>query len=123
MNLKTGEKTFVKKDGDSLVIHIHSESTIFQIGPVTALRKFKGYYFLNTQYGKGWEVQKMQLVKGQLTISSISSTKELDDLNQLVEKPQDTVPPYEFTLSKRQFKEFIKNEGFSEGETFVRQKN
>jgi hypothetical protein len=122
INLKTGEKIFVKKDGDSLVNHIHSEDTIFQINPATALRKLKGYYFINTQSGKGWEVQKIQLSKGQLIISSVSTKLDIENLNAIVEKPEDTVPPYQYTLTKKQFKEFVKNEGFSEGETFIRQK-
>jgi hypothetical protein len=123
INMKTDEKVFVKKENDSLVFHIHSEDTIFQINPVSILRKLKGYYFLNTQYGKGWEVQKIQLAKGQLVISSVSTKQDIENLNEIIEKPQDTIPPYQYTLTKKQFKEFVQNDGFSEGETFVRQKN
>jgi hypothetical protein len=120
-NLETKEKLFVKKEGDSLVGHIHYSNILFGISQFGILRKYKGYYFLNTEYGKGWQVQKIQLTKGQLTFSSISSELDIQNLNKLTEAPQDTISPYQFTLTRKDFKKFVRNGGFSEGETFVRQ--
>jgi hypothetical protein len=121
IDLNTNEKTIIKHDGDSLVIHVHYIDTLFQINYDNVVRKFKGYYFLNTRYGKdSWEVKKVQLTKGQLVISTIASELELENLKQITETPQDTIPPYKFTATKKQFKNFIKENGFSDGETFVR---
>lgn len=123
LNLTTHEKISVKKEGDSLVASFHFVDTLFKISDQNVLRKFKGYYFLNMQYNeKSWEVRKLQLSKGELTLSSISGQEDIDRLKEVSESVKDTVPPYEFTASRKQFRKFIKNEGFSQRETFVRQK-
>ena len=123
VDLETNERTLIKRDGDSLLTHIHHIDTLFQMNYDNVVRKFKGYYFLNTRYDKeSWEVKKIQLSKGQLVISNISTKLDLENLREITETTQDTVPPYKFTTTKRQFKKFIKNDGFSDSETFVRQK-
>ena len=120
VDLKTNEKTAVKRDGDSLITHIHYIDTLIQIDYDNVVRKFKGYYFLNTRKDKtSWEVKKMQLSKGQLVISSISSKLDIDKLKEITEAPTDTIPPYKFTATKKQFKEFIKRDGFSDSEIFI----
>lgn len=123
IDLKTNERTLIKHDGDSLVTHIHYIVTLFLMNYDNVVRKFKGYYFLNTRYDKeSWEVKKIQLSKGQLVISSISTKLDLDNLKEITETTQDTVPPYKFTATKKQFKKFVKADGFSDSETFIRQK-
>ena len=123
IDLKTNERTLIKRDGDSLVTHIHYIDTLFQLNYDNVVRKFKGYYFLNTRYDKeSWEVKKIQFTKGQLVISSISTKLDLENLKEITETPQDTVPLYKFTATKKQFKKFVKNDGFSGSETFIRQK-
>jgi hypothetical protein len=123
IDLNTNERTLIKHDGDSLIMHIHYVDTLFQLNYDNVVRKFKGYYFLNTRYDKeSWEVKKIQLAKGQLVISSISTKLDLENLKQITETPQDTIPPYKFTATKRQFKKFVKNNGFSDSEAFIRQK-
>ncbi|MDZ4846597.1 MAG: hypothetical protein SH857_13740 [Chitinophagales bacterium] len=121
INIKTNERIVIKRDGDSLITHVHYIDTLFQMDYDNVVRKFKGYYFLNTRYDKiSWEVKKIQLAKGQLEISNISTKLEIDNLKEITETPTDTVHPYNFTATKKQFKEFIKNDGFSDSETFVR---
>ncbi len=123
IDLTTNEKTMIKRDGDSLINHVHYNDTVFQMDYDNVIRKFKGYYFLNTRYNKeSWEVKKIQLSKGQLIISSISTKFDLENLKEITETTQDTIVPYNFTTTKRQFKNFIKKGGFSDSETFVRQK-
>jgi len=123
INIKTKEKTLIKRDGDSLITHVHYLDTLFQMDYDNVVRKFKGYYFLNKRYDKtSWEVKKIQLTKGQLILSCISTKLDIENLKEITETPQDTVRPYKFTATKKQFKEFIKNDGFSDSEIFVRQK-
>jgi hypothetical protein len=122
-DLTTNEKTVIKRDGDSLITHIHYIDTLFQMDYDNVVRKFKGNYFLNKRYNKtSWEVKKIQLTKGQLILSSISTELDIENLKEITETPQDTVPPYKFSAKKKQFKQFVKNDGFSDIETFVRQK-
>lgn len=124
INLETKERELLKRDGDSLNIHIHSVDTLFQMDYDNVVRKFKGYYFLNTRYDKTrWEVEKMNLSKGQLILSSISTKEDIENLKEITETPQDTVTNYNFTATKKEFKKFAKNDGFSDSETFVKLKN
>jgi len=123
INLETNEKTIIKRDGDSLLVNFHSIDTLFQIDYDNVVRKFKGYYFLNTRYDKqSWGVEKMQLSKGLLVISNISSETDVEKLKEITETLQDTILPYKFTITKEKFKKFIKNEGFSDSKIFIRQK-
>jgi len=123
IDIKTKEKTLIKHDGDSLITHIHYIDTLFKMDNDNVVRKFKGYYFINQRSDKtSWEVKKIQLTKGQLILSRISTKSEIENLEELTETPRDTVSTYEFTVKKKQFKEFIKNEGFSDSEVFVKQR-
>lgn len=123
INLMTNTREVVKREGDSLVTHIHYIDTLFQMDYDNVVRKFKGYYFLNKRYDKeSWEVKKIELSKGQLVVSSISTKQDIENLKTITESTQDTVAPYKFATTKKQFKEFIKNDGFTDSETFVRQK-
>jgi hypothetical protein len=119
----TNEKTAITYLGDSIKLPIHCVDTIFQLDYDNVVRKFKGYYFLNTRYDKAnWEVKKVKLAKGQLVISRISTKLEIEKLIEITDSPNDTVPPYNIKATKRQFKEFIKSDGFNDSETFVKQK-
>ena len=123
INLETKERELIKRDGDSLKIHIHSVDTLFQMDYDNVVRKFKGYYFLNTRYDKTrWKVEKMNLSKGQLILSSISTKEDIENLKEITETTQDTVTNYNFTATKKEFKKFVKNDGFSDSETFVKLK-
>jgi hypothetical protein len=121
INLETNEKTFVKKMGDSLMAHIFYTDTLFELNADHILRKMKGYCFLNTRYTEqNWEVKKLSLHRGKLTIGSISAESELETLVEITESPKDTIPPYPFTATKKQFKKFVKQEGFTDTETFIK---
>jgi hypothetical protein len=123
INIETKERELIKRDGDSLKIHIHNVDTLFQMDYDNVVRKYKGYYFLNKRYDKtSWSVEKLNLSKGQLIISSISTKEDIENLNKITETVQDTVTNYNFTATKQQFKKFVKNDGFSDSEIFIRLK-
>ena len=123
INLRTNTREIVKRDGDTLITHIHQIDTLFQMDYDNVVRKFKGHYFLNMRYDKvSWEVKKIQLSKGQLVVSVISTKQDIENLKAITESTQDTVAPYKFATTKKQFNEFVKNGGFSDSEIFIRQK-
>ena len=106
------------------MIHIYSEDTLFLINYDNVLKKFRSDYFLNLRFDKAsWFVRKMQLSKGQLIISEISVDQEVRNIHEITEYKQDTAETYNFTLTKKQFKEFVKNNGFRKSETFIKLKN
>ncbi|NVO19884.1 MAG: hypothetical protein HXX13_09290 [Bacteroidetes bacterium] len=122
VDLKSHERTIVIRVGDTLVNHIHATDTVFQLNKDNVLRKFKGYYFLNKRMNdESWEVKKISISRGQITIGSISSKFDLEKLQEITETSKDTVPPHKFTVTKKQFRKFIRRDGFSENEIFIRQ--
>ena len=122
INIETNGKTLIKREGDSLITHVHYIDTLFQIDYDNVVRKFKGYFFLNIRYDKScWVVKKIQLTKGRLILSVISTILDIENLKEITEANIDTVPPYKFSATKKQFNKFIKNDGFSNSETFIKQ--
>ena len=118
-NLSTNEKFLVKHVGDSIVYHYHVVDTLFHFDDKHVLKHFKGYYFLNTYPNpNGWVVNKLELSKGKIEISSVSNGQDLENLKAIAESSADTIAPYKFKLSKHQFRKFIKQDGFSYGEVF-----
>ena len=123
ININTNEKETAKKIGDTLFIRIHSVDTLFELNYDNVARKYKGYYFINTRHDEeSWEVKKIELLKGRLQISSVSTKQDVENLKAITESTQDTLAPYQFSVTKKQFKEFIRNGGFSDNEIFVKQK-
>jgi hypothetical protein len=119
-DMNSNEGTPVQIEGDSLVQHIYETDTLFVINPDNVLKKYKGYYFLNMKTNQDiWRVQKLELTKGELILSSINNREDLDQLKAITETTQDTVP-YIFSPTKRQFKDFVRNEGFRNKETFLK---
>lgn len=97
--------------------------TIFFIDKDHVVKKFKGFYFLNSKYeNEGWEVQRLSLKKGKLSFNSISRENDIDDLKEIAESAEDTVAPYQFSVTKKQFKQFNRGRGFSHEEVFVKMK-
>lgn len=119
-NLTAKEKVGFRLENDSVIEHVVDVDTIFEFSEDMVLKKFKGYYFLNTRNkGNAWYVQKMQLNKGMLTIGSISTKEELKTLDKVNESPVDTTT-YKISFNRKQFHEYIDNEGFSKVDTFLR---
>jgi hypothetical protein len=114
----SGKFEIAKIIGDSIVQHYHHVDTLFIISINNVLKKFRGYYFLNTRYGlNSWMVQKVSLVNGILSIASIESDQEIGILKQLAEKKSDTSS---YSLTRSNFKLFIKLEGFHDREVFMK---
>jgi len=121
INPATHEITMFKREGDSLIVHVHAIDTMFQLSDNNILRAFKGYYFLNLRYNDlDWEVQKVKLSGSKLMISKINSPLDPENLEVVKNHAQDTSSPYRVTMTQKEFKHFLKNEGFNDTETFIR---
>lgn len=113
-------ETIVRQEGDSILTRIHFTDTLFHISDMQVLKKFKGFYFLNDCQGPAsWTVQKMGLSRGVLTVAGISAYQDINDLRNLTETPNDTLS-YHFSLTKKQFRQFLRNDGFRSEERFYR---
>ncbi len=122
INKLNGSKEEILIQDDSIVRHENLIDTLFNLSGDNLLKKYKGFYFLNVKYNElGWEVKKLSLEKGVLTIGSISDKEDLKKLEAITESPSDTIP-IKLSLTKRQFKRFVKENGFSSQLTFTRMK-
>ncbi len=117
-NSDSKEKVVIK--GDTLLKHVHFTDTLFTITDSSLLRYFKGYYFLNIKSKtNSWVVQKLSLQKGKLTIGHVSDSADLHKLQEITGTVEDTIT-IPFSLTRRQFKKFLRNEGFSNKEVFTK---
>lgn len=120
VNLTDGTKEKVLLKGDTVMQHVEWMDTLFNISPDNVLKKLKGYYFLNNHYDdNAWEVRKLSLKKGILTLASISDQDDIRKLKEISETTDDTASTH-FTLTRRQFKKFVRRDGFDEQERFTR---
>ena len=112
--------TNVKVNGDTMLTEVHYTDTLFMLTDSSVLKKFRGYYFLNerfkTENGYTWGVRKLSVVKGILTITEISSPKDLANLREITDTSGTTVS--NFAPTRKQFREFLKAED-EEGEKFT----
>jgi hypothetical protein len=121
--LNSNEKYKIIKINDSLFSNYVFTDTVFNLNKTDVLKKFKGYYFLNKSIEKTgfYEVEKLNLTKGVLNINGIETENEISLLENITESKKDTVKPFTIKPTKKQFKEFIKKNGFSNGEIYFKQ--
>lgn len=119
-NKITNEKICIINIHDTLYAPFRLQDTLFRTSDKGILRKDKGYYFLNMKYRSGWDVQKLELLKGKLRLSSISELSEIEDLKQLTEGTKDSL--LQFNPNKDEFRKFVKSKGFCKKEELVKLK-
>ncbi len=118
LNTNTGQ--LIRIEGDSIVMHVHDIDTLFTIDKLNVLKKYKGYYFVNIyKPEENWEVKKLGFSHSKLILSSISTKQDLEQLQTMTESTQDTIP-YVFSLTRKQFKTFVREEGFRDSEEFFK---
>jgi len=121
LDVEKGEMYFAQKEGDSLLVNIFEKDTIFSTLRGNLIKRFRGSYFINIYHEeKGWEVKKIDIINSLLTIAWIS---DKDEINSLKKMGQSTISekPYRISLSKKQFKEFVKEQkGFKTFRAYFR---
>ncbi|MBS1489469.1 MAG: hypothetical protein JSS93_02980 [Bacteroidetes bacterium] len=111
--------TDFKIDGDSIFYHTTTSDTLYFQSEKFKVRRFKGYYFLNKQIAPGsWEVYKIEKVKEGITVGTISTKQELNELRAVTETYSDTV--YRFRPTRKQFKKLLQENGFKTEQKFLR---
>jgi hypothetical protein len=121
VNTKTHEKTFVKKINDSLFTNVLFKDTIFSINKENVLKKMKGYYFLNIKNSENnWIVKKLHFKNRLLNLNDISTKEEIEILEEITETKKDSSKTFVLKPTKKQFREFVKKNGFSDGEVYLK---
>src|SRR5690606_30007480 len=94
--------------------------TLFSFGKGHILKKFKGSYFLNIPYHENWEVKRLNLKNGIITIGEITSQDDITTMETITETKRDTTSPFKVNPTKRQLKRFIKEKGFTDEEFYIK---
>jgi len=117
---------YVKKENDTLKGNFYAKEELFSISQKNIARKFNGKVFLNFNHGddenENWEVWEMEYKKGKLWIGKIEKKEDMDKLQKLTKTPADTNANLvqSFEPTRRQLRRFIKQDGFSDKEEFVK---
>jgi len=123
LDLNTNLKEKINLIGDSIIMSSYYIDTLFMIDADNLVRKFKGYYFLNSIDKYGWDVKKMEVKKGKFRISRIDSKEDIENLVALSDSKLDTLTNFHIKISRRKFKKYIRNEGFNDTETYFKTNN
>jgi len=119
-DLKTNQGQLIRIEGDSIVMHVNEVDTLFKFDKHNVLKKFKGYYFVNIYRSEAnWEVKELEPSRGKIILSDISPKEDLSQLKAIAESSQDTTPCV-LSPTRRQFKKFVRNEGFMDSEVFLK---
>lgn len=124
LQLEKEKKIASSKLNDSLFIATYtSTDTVFDLKKGNLVRKWKGHYFLNFQNEEtNWEVKKLTYKNSIVSISDIVEEESLLKLDEITETPNDTIRPKTYNLTRKQFKNFVKQNGFSEQNSYIKQK-
>ena len=116
-------------DGDIHINFTNKVDTMFRLSDKTILRKYKNSYYLNTFRGTGdscyWHVSQLSLNNGVLSHSKICPSDalvKLYEITEVTEIKQKSNSVYIVDPSKREFRKFIKSDGFSEHTYFKKSK-
>ena len=100
----TSKKMLANIIGDTILANNKGTDTLFNISAKNVLKKFRGYYSLSN---------------GVLALSDISDSTHISQLREIAETPEDTVCT-NFKLNQKQFKKFVKADGFDQTQRFTR---
>lgn len=110
----------IRSEGDTLVYLVNYTDSLFRVSDNNVMKKYKGYYFMSLrETTNSWVVSKIKLKKGKLTISNIATKDEIDLLEKINESPLDS-SSMNLSFTRKQFRRFIDEEGFSDEETFTK---
>jgi transcription antitermination factor NusG len=110
---------FLQVKGDSARIEFTVYDTLFNALSGDVIRKFKGYYFINTELSNNnWNVVKLTKNKTGISLASINKSEEIATLRELTETASDTV--YNFNPTKKQFRKFLKQKNFTSEDYYLK---
>ena len=113
--------SFTKLTDTIYMIKYARIDTIFNLKKGDVLRKLKGHYILNYQYGQNYYIKKLTYKNGLINIQRVDSVEILNQLKIVTEAENDTLfMPTKAFPTKKQFKKLIQSKGFNVGETYLR---
>lgn len=119
---ETGDRLSVELAGDSIFYKLPYRDTLFQLSETALLRKFKGHYFLNSKMeDKTWEVKSLTYKRGAIILSEIGKQADIEKLKAMTLTQADSTN--RFNPTRKQFRQFVKENGFSANQVFIKTSN
>lgn len=105
--------------GDSTFQRWSNYDTIFDVSRGDILRKYKGHYFLNEQVlADSWRVTTLTRIDNGVTLRTVSTKNDINNLRELTDAKSDSV--LSFRPTKKELKKFLRENGFSDKDTYIR---
>lgn len=123
-NYNQNEFKLLTKLSDTVYIaEFNLIDTLFNLKNGDILRKIKQNYFLNKKNSDAnWNVSKINFFSNYLIISSIENESEIALLDEITHQTNvDSTFQKTYSLNKKQFKEFVKKNGFKGNEIYIKQ--
>ena len=120
---KENTKLLTQLSDSVYVVEFSIIDTILNLKKGDVLRKLNQNYFLNTKNAnENWNVSKLNFKRNYLTLSEIFNESEIELLNEITNQTvTDSIYPKTYSINKKEFKEFVKKNGFSESEIYVKE--
>lgn len=122
-NTESENMKLLSQLSDSLyIVEFNIIDTLFNLKNGDVLRKLNQNYFLNVKNAQdNWNVSKLNFKSNFLTLSEITNETEIELLEEITNQTtSDSIYPKTYSVNKKQFKEFVKKNGFSESEIYIK---
>jgi hypothetical protein len=117
----------IEKRYDTIMGSYIYKDTLFELSSNQFIRKYKGNYYLNIQQkDKTWEVIQFISKSDSLIIKSMDKEKDIDlvkniaFVHEVIKDSSDKIQKYIITASQKEFKQFLKANGFQDIETWIK---
>lgn len=120
---KENTKLLFQLSDSIFIVELSIIDTILDLKKGDVLRKLNQNYFLNTKNtNENWNVSKLNFKRNYLTLSEIFNESEIELLNEITNQTTiDSIYPKTYSINKKQFKEFVNKNGFSESEIYIKE--
>ena len=110
----------IRTAGDTLIYLVNFTDTMFWLSGDNIIREYKGHYLISKKVGTNtWSVYNLKLEKGVLTISVVSTKKELKQIKESVESIQDSTI-HDMIFTRKQFSYFVDCDSFTTVDTYIK---
>jgi hypothetical protein len=109
------------QDPDSVFIVDEYIDTIFHLSQNHIIKKFNGSFFISSKIDvAGWGVKRLEISKGNIVLSYLSDELDIESLSKITGRSLEPNGQNLITLTKKEFKSFVKDGGFRSRVNYVK---
>jgi hypothetical protein len=120
-NSETSYKITNTQDADSIVITDEYIDTIFHLRQNHIIKKFNESFFVSSKLDvPGWRVKRFEISNGNIVLSYLSDELDIESLSKITGRSLEPSSENLITLTKKEFKSFLKDGGFRNRVTYMK---